>query len=325
MKRILTIIGIVILLIILCLFALKFYGDRKIGEENKTTKNPCTEAEMRADSLQKALNKCLGIPEPMTVEEQLAKVIAELDVIKKMPKGKTIIITEKKPDTNPIYGDVSEESFTNNEFTRKANNNSSLTTTIETFDPDNGNLPITLYQGKVTGDWGVTIDGTGHSLYFIKNSVFMSGNPTIPAPRVRGVNGPEMTLDNSTGYLFWVDQSRLVSVQEINNYKYAIEWNIYIGETNYGTGTYETWLPHQVLKPLINKVRGKEWGEITDQDLIKMNAENSNIWTPQNEGTIRPFRLNNEGGRAIGREDQNLYQGWNFRNRIYAEKKTTIQ
>lgn len=321
MKRILTIVGIVIILIILAFLALKFYGDRKIGEEIGTTisKNPCTETEMRADSLQKALNECLGIPEPMTVEEQLAKVMAELDIIKKMPRVKTVIVKEKNPD--PVKNDVSEESFTNNDFSRK----SSLTTTIETFDPDNGNLPITLYQGKVTGDWGITIDGTGHSLYFIKNTVFMSGNPTIPAPRVRGVNGPEMTLDNSTGYWFWIDQARLVSVQEINNYEYAVEWNIYIGETNYGTGTYETWMPHQVLKPLINKVRGKEWGEITDQDLIKMRAENSNIWTPQNEGTIRPFRLNNEGGRAIGREDQNLYQGWNFRNRIYAEKKTTIQ
>lgn len=116
--------------------------------------------------------------------------------------------------------------------------------TTENYDATGTSLPITEFDGDIKGDFWVTIDGQGHLLYALKASAW----PITQAPRLNFENGPEFTLDQSLGYWYYVDQSRLVSVQEINNYRYAVEWNVYIGQTNYGTGSYPTYLPTSILK-----------------------------------------------------------------------------
>lgn len=273
--------------------------------ERDNAQSELSGASERIDSLQKALNKCKGIKEKLTPEEELALLRKENAALRKGPKKVTFAA---EPE------DVTEEKFTNIKFGQPA-----PTITSETYDADGTSLPITQYEGEIKGDFWVTIDGQGHLLYALKASAW----PITQAPRLNFENGPEFTLDSQSGYWYYVDLSRLVSVQEINK-KYA-EWNVFIGLTNYGTGSYPTFLPHQSLKPLINKVRGKEWGEISDSDLIQMRKENKNIWTPEAEGGLIPFRLDATNGRALGKEDRNLYQGWNFRNIIFAKRKTTIQ
>jgi hypothetical protein len=275
--------------------------------------DPCAEklkaALARADSLQAALDICCPKPKVLTVEEKLAIVERELAALKRAPRS----YNSKPKDVSPTE-DVVEKSFTGNNFKPK-----NTTVTEETFPADNTSLPITQYEGGFSGAYCLTINDDGYLVYGIKNA------PNITqAPLLNSENGPAMTLDNASGYWFYIDYNRLVSVQEINTWNYAMEWNVYIGQTNYGTGSYPTYLPHQSLKPLINKVRGKEWGEITDDDLMQMRKENPDIWTPSSEGTLRPFRLDATNGRAYGKEDKNLYQGWNFRTKIYAKKRTTI-
>jgi hypothetical protein len=273
--------------------------------ERDNANNELSNASERIDSLTKALNKCKGIKEPLTPEEEIALLKKEVAALKKSPKKVTFTA---EPD-------VQETKFTGN-FGKPA-----PTITTENYDATGGSLPITEFEGDIKGDFWVTIDGQGHLLYALKASAW----PITQAPKLNFENGPDFVLDQQAGYWYYIDLSRLVSVQEINNYRYAVEWNVYIGQTNYGTGSYPTYLPHQSLKPLINKVRGKEWGEISDSDLIQMRKENKNIWTPEAEGGLRPFRLDATNGRALGKEDRNLYQGWNFRNIIFAKRKTTIQ
>ena len=292
----------------------------KIIEQNNAHANELRAAKSRADSLQAALDNCCPKEKVLTVEEQLALLRLEISTLRK-PSTRISYRSYRKPATNPAP-DVAEKTFSgSSSFAPEPTK--SISASVETFSGDNGTLSVTLYEGALDGDYCITIDGTGHLLYCLKNSVFTSVKPSIPAPRLNGENGPEFTFDKESGYWYYID-GRLISVQEINNYQYALEWNVYTGQTNYGSGSYPTYIPHQFMKSLINKVRGKEWGEITDSDLGKMRAENPNVWTPTQEGTLRPFRLNSNDGRAIGKEDRNMYQGWNFRNRIYGKKKITI-
>jgi len=318
--------GGVIILLIVAIFIISS-GNSKNSEKEQAEKEQADadaqklqDAKSRADSLQIALDECCPKPKVLTVEEQLGLLRDEITTLKKSTRV-TYTRSYRKPVTAPAP-DVAEKSFSgSSNFVPEPTK--SVSATVETFSGDNGTLSVTLYEGGYDGDYCLTIDGTGHLVYCLKNSTFMSVKPSIPAPRLNGENGPEFTFDQATGYWYYVD-GRLISVQEINNYDYAIEWNVYTGQTNFGSGSYPTYIPHQMMKSLINKVRGKEWGEITDNDLSKMRAENPNVWTPTLEGTLRPFRLNSSDGRALGKEDRNMYQGWNFRTRIFAKKKITI-
>lgn len=283
----------------------------------KVKVDPCADElaklTLRAESLQIALNKCLGIKEPLTPEEEIELLKREVEALKKAPKQTTYRPAPYKSAPAP---DVTEKNFGGG-FTPQPSR-PSTTVTTEMFNPNNAALPITQFEGGFSGAYCLTINDDGYLVYAVKNTPMFT-----QAPRLNSENGNELTLDPQSDYWVYIDYTHLVSVQEINNYDYAVEWNIYIGQTNYGTGSYPTYLPHQSLKPLINKVRGKEWGEISDDDLVKMRRENSDIWTSTTEGTLRPFRLDATNGRAYGKEDKNLYQGWNFRTRIYAKKRTT--
>lgn len=324
-KNWLIAIGAIILVFIMSFITLKSCDDiRPKSDEagsqtNVTTTiptiDPCAEklkaAITRADSLQAALDICCPKPKVLTLEERLEIAERELAALKRAPKQTYTRTTKSSTPKN----DVAEKSFgTSGGFKLK-----NTTTTEETFPADNTSLPITQYEGGFAGAYCLTINDDGYLVYGLKNT------PAITqAPLLNSENGPAMTLDANSGYWYYIDYTRLVSVQEINTWAYAMEWNVYVGQTNYGTGSYPTYLPHQSLKPLINKVRGKEWGEITDDDLTQMRKENPDIWTPNSEGTLRPFRLDATNGRAYGKEDKNLYQGWNFRTKIYAKKRTTI-
>jgi hypothetical protein len=319
------VIGAIVVIGIIVFFGLG--GCNKIGFV-KTTKNitdTCSVEKQRADSLQRELNKCLGVPEPLTVEEQMNQMREEIASLKQQPvevvQVRTTPTRRKQKVSAPApMLDITESSFSSG-FEIQPVKSSTMTTT--TFESDGGSTPITLYEGGAKDDYGVTISVTGHMVYYLKNSVFLAAKPTAPAPRLHSKDGQQFTLDQNSG-IWFCESDHLVSVQEINNWTYAAEWSIYIGEVSYGSGSYSAFLPHQLLKPLINKIRGKEWGEITDSDLQRMRAENPNIWTPNAEGTVRPFRVNENNGKVIGREDNNLYVGWVWRNTIYAHKKTTI-
>ena len=326
MKTVYWIIGAVILIcviVFIVFFVIRSNGSRLIKTTKVTITDSCSVEKHRADSLQLALNDCLGVSKPLTLEEQVTQLQNDLANLKNQPKTTTVRTgtgNKQKSSKQKTSVDVVESTFSSNFVSQPT----STKVTTTTFASDGGSTPITLYEGGTPDNFGVTISGTGHVLFYIKNSVWVAAMPANSVPILYSENGPQLTLDQGQGVWFY-ESDRLASVQEINNWSYPVDWCLYMGQVHYGSVTYPAYFPHQVLKPLINKIRGKEWGEITNSDLAKMRIENSNIWTPNAEGTLMPFRENESNGKAYGKEDNNLYVGWRLHNRIYGKKKTTIE
>lgn len=262
-------------------------------------------------------NKCAGILTPEEELNLLKKENAELKA------RKPIVIFKKAKASQPAPAPISQYKPDVSESKFESNFAPSPQVTTTVTNPSENNLVTTKYKGVMEGDYGTTIDdNSGRIIYFLKNSFIKNNNNNAEAPRLNGVTGEKFNYNAETGYWYYID-GQTMTVSEINSWDYAKEWNVYIGKTDYGVGSYDTYLPHQALKPLINRVRGKEWGEISDDDLFKMRKLNSSIWTPKSEGTLIPYRLNSTSGRAYGKEDKQLYQGWNFRTKIVAIEKTT--
>jgi len=309
------------ILVVICIFLFfkSCSNDKSLKNDLSKQQDSLIAAKQLSDSLRKAYNECAGI---MTPEERIAFLESKVsDLEKRKPIVRCRVVRPKSfrkfvPTrfTSPLQKklDVSEKKFEPT-FSPKP-----VSRAVET--PKENNLLVAQYQGVMTGDYGTTIDnGSGKIVYFLRNS-FVKSNGGDEVPHLNGRNGEKFSYNPRTGYWFYVD-GQVMTVGEVNSWAYAREWNVYIGQTDYGVGSYETYLPHQALKPLINRARGKEWGEITDEDLYKMRKLNSSIWTPSSEGTLRPFRLNSTSGRAYGKEDKQLYQGWNFRTKIVVVKK----
>lgn len=259
-------------------------------------------------NLQLKLDTCeQGLVKELTPEDEIALLRQEIEELKNqpMPVVRTKVKTSApRKTTKP---DVTETVFTSDFSAPKK----TPVITETTYTADDSQLPITNYEGGISGDFGTTISGDGHLIYFIKASIVANNKGNV-APRLNGESGDQFTLDNKKGYWFYVD-NRLISGQEINSAGYAVTWNIFIGNVNYGTGSYPAYLPHQSLKSLINNVRGYEYGEITQSDLNEMAKSNSSIAN----GTIKPLKLSS----SPGRDNANFWHGWNFVTKIYAKKK----
>jgi len=319
--------GLVLLLILALFFIFKACDSEKekaqaAKEKADAAKEIATEKDRAALYLAQ-LDTCKdALPRKLTLEERLKIAEDRLANMKDRPT-RTPVIRHTVRRTYPARktvrrNDVEETQFPTSFFQQKTTTQaprSSARTETTNYSIDNGALPITNYLGAITGDFGTTIDGTGHLIYFIKASV-VSNNKGNVAPRLNGENGAQFTLDSSTGYWFLLD-SRLISGQELNSAGYAVVWNTYIGQVNYGTGSYPAYLPHQSIKALLNKVRGFEYGEITQEDLAQMGQDNAAVAN----GTIHPLRLNS----SPGHDNVNFYHGWNFVTEIYAKKKTVTQ
>lgn len=242
----------------------------------------------RADSLQKALNQCQGIPEPMTMEEELAatkKALAEANAkLAKKPVTKTTV--KKTPKA-----DVAESSFPTT-FTA---------TTKSVGSSDSYAVSSDQFTGASKGDYLTTIDDAGYLTYKVSKKL------SAQAPRLNGVSG-SIFFDNGN-YWTHTDKSRLVSAAEINTA--TVTWTIYIGNKNYGTGSYPVFLPHELLKPLIVQARGYDYGAITSADIQRMAQSNPLVG--------RSLIPNSADGHSA--TDQNYWNGWAFKTKIVAIRK----
>lgn len=238
-----------------------------------------------------------------------------------------------RPKPGPSWGnqtrtqttDVPENAFKNTFKSTTATTTPAITetrTSSEVIVPGRGNLAITVYTGGLEGPACTSIDKQGHLIYAIKAEGVNAANASI-APELNYVGGPKFTLDPNQGWWFCVDMNRLVSVQEINNDNSAVEWGVYIGKVTSGNYTYENWLPHAWTKGTLKAARGKEWGEITPADLIKMHAIDPNIWTESTGGTIKFFAPGDTGGKVLSPDDHNSYYGAKFHTRIYGQRILT--
>lgn len=288
---------------------------QKLDEQGQELKN----ARDSITLYKKMYNKCAGV---LTPEERIAQLEEENARLKKNPV--VVVKYKTKPASTPAPAPAPKNDIAETKF--ESSFIPSPTTPVVDVPTENDNLVTTKYKGVMSGDYGTTIeDESGRKVYFFKNSLISINNiVSTEAPRLNGPNGEKFTLNAKTGYWYYVD-GKVTSISEINSWVSAVEWNAWVGIKNYGTGSYDVYIPHEGVKALINRVRGREYGEITDEDLYKMKKINPNIWTPTSEGTIKPFRLNSTSGRAYGKEDKQLYQGWNFRTRIVAVEKTTVE
>lgn len=262
------------------------------------------------DSLQQALNQCMGIMSP---EDSMKMRIANLEAeLARRGDQKPVVIRQSAPRAATPNRDVPQTTF-KQEFKRSEPAPAAPQTVVEEYAPSGATLPVTDFQGDLVGDFGTTIDGKGNLIYYVRQSM-IAANKGSGAPRLNGEGGAPFTLDRNTGYWYLVD-NRLISAEQINNSSYPVRWNIYIGRVNYGAGSYPAFLPHESLKPLIESVRGFEYGQITNDDLAQMANGNKSIAN----GTIKPLRLSENPGR----ENKNFWHGWDFVTKIYAKRKTT--
>lgn len=241
----------------------------------------------RADSLQKALNKCQGV---MTVEEENAALKKELadtkaKLAKKPVAKKTAVRKSPKADVTPVDFPTT--------FT--------ATATKSVGPSDSYAVSSDQFAGVSKGDYLTTIDDAGYLTYKVSKKL------SAQAPRLNGVSGPKFS-DNGN-YWTYTDNSRLISTAEINTA--TVIWTIYVGDKNYGTGSYPVFLPHELLKPLIVQARGYDYGAITSADIQRMAQTN-----PLVGKSLIP---NSADGHSA--TDQNYWNGWAFKTKIVAVKK----
>jgi|GEM_PF-4856650 len=234
------VIAFILLLLLVIFLAYRFHKSEiektLLSCQNEQLATDLNNQKSATDLYAAKLDTCEhGIPRPKPAPVVVQQVQAPVKKVANKPSKKN---------------DVAELSFAKTSFSAPVRAAAPVKTET-TYQAEDSSLPITNYEGAITGNFGTTINGNGHLIYFIKESVIANNKGNI-APRLNGVNGEPFILDKSSGYWYLVD-SRLISSQEINNSGYAVVWNIYIGRVNYGTGSYPAFLPHQSLKALINK------------------------------------------------------------------------
>jgi Ca2+/Na+ antiporter len=274
--------------------------------ERDNAQNELSNASERIDSLKKALNKCKGIKEPLTPEEEIALLKREVAALKKAPRSSYAPAPKKN--------DVTETQFASNQFGATGN----YQKTVDNASDSYGGAKVT-YAGNIPADSkvGTTVTADRFRLYYVKDSYLRENGLSIPAPRLNGTSGPEFTYDASTGYWYYLDTNTVLSPSMVNSWDYTVIWCIYIGRI----GTWDAFLPHESMKAMMKKVRGREDGAVTMDELYKMQTINSDVWTDQNKnGLLMPKSFNpisgeREKGIKRGPEDGLEYQGWDFRTR----------
>lgn len=304
-KNVIFGIVIAVLLIALAICGLGYCNRQSTSDEAQQEQLAQLQAQksaaaLRADSLQKALNECLGILSP---EDSLKLQIKNLE--------KEVASLKKRPAPAPKKQDVVVATF---DETFKRSQPTVQQRSVEQFAPADTRLPITDFEGDLSGQFGTTVNEKGNLVYYVSQALInrYGGNG---APRLNGQSGPQFSYNQTTGYWTLVD-NRLISAEQINSPAHEIRWNVYIGQVQHNLGSYPAFLPHESLKALIVKARGQEYGEITAEDLKLMAQENDMIA----QGLIKPLRINSNPGR----NNENFWHGWDFVTQIFARTKTMI-
>lgn len=161
------------------------------------------------------------------------------------------------------------------------------------------NFNFSNYSPKMEGDYGTTFTREYHPLYWIRAS-----NQYTVIPKWNG----EYPMTLSDGY--WLYEDRAVTLDD-GGLKKDWAWCVWVGKKTSGASTYDMYLPHEVIKPLLREYLGREYGEISSDDLKILSQYSSGI----KDGTIRPNRIIDNTATGIGK-DFHLYEGWEFFTKI---------
>lgn len=315
------IVGAIVLIILAGLLAYKAFQQKKIIsaqdsriEALKGLREDCRDelvvANNRADSLQTALDACCPKPKPLTLEEKVNWLFEHTQT--------TTTTRTQRPKAPAPKPDVAEKNFGSGGGFSTGNISKTTDTASDTY----GGSKVT-FSGKIPdgSKFGITTTVDRFRLYYILDKYLKENGMTVSAPRLNGADGPEFSFDTATGYWYYLDSSTLMSASVVNNWDYMVIWCVYIGRI----GTWDAFLPHESMKALMKKVRGKEDGAVTMNELYEMNKLNSEVWTDQNKnGSLMPKSFNPisgevERGTKTGPEDGKIYQGWDFRCRTTGE------
>jgi len=169
---------------------------------------------------------------------------------------------------------------------------------------------VTIYLPVYSGDFGTTtsIEFTGpdeaYLLYYLKNSAFKKSRGNASPPLINIGNGEEsMDYDQKNDMWYKIDYKTPLTSEMITASP-CFPFTVYLGEFKGANFSYKMYYPHELIKPILNKVRGKEDGEITPTELKAMGAYSVNIAN----GSFRP---NNIFGYGTTPETQTTkYYGW---------------
>lgn len=302
--------------IILVIIVAVLFGAKSCSADEEKAKLEKEKAELKADrDVQKRnadfyaakLDTCENnIQRPQTIEERLAAVEAENEMLRNQPVAVAapapVRRTYVKAKRTTVKNDVEETQFQAVAFAAPVVKASSSMT--QASDNTASNIQ---YKAVFKGDVGATITPKLNPVYYVKG-----GGSIKSAPHWCGDSNKKMSYDQETGYWFYIDYGRILSDQELMDSNFYLLWNIFIGTVNWGGGSYKAWLPHESIKPLLNSVRGFEYGFITNDDLNQMSRKDSRVWSPSNPaGIYQPIK------EAVHeRTDQNFYHGWNYRVKV---------
>lgn len=311
-------IFLLVLIFVIAVFGFFFFTTPKVGNESSENKpisadslitrlkNRVVDLSIERDTYKAKLDTCENnIQRPLTIEERLAAVEAENARLKSQPVAvvaRTPVTSIRRAKRIVVAQDVTETKFQAVTFAAPVVRVSSQMTQAS----DN-NASNAQYKSVFKGAVGTTLTSQRNPIYYVKGSDAIKS-----APEWCGDSNKKMSYDTESGYWFYADLNRILSDQELSDPNFFLLWNILTGTVNWGGGSYKTWLPHESIKPLLNSVRGFEYGFITNDDLNQMSQKDSRIWSPSNPaGIYQPLKA-----EVHERTDANYWQGWNFRTKV---------
>lgn len=171
---------------------------------------------------------------------------------------------------------------------------------------EGGLLSIDNYFPAYLGDFCTTVQNA-YLVYAISDSYWQKcTQKTVSAPMIEG---QAMILDSSIGYWVLISGTILTPETIVNG---TYRWSVYIGKFQGSGFSYDMYLPHESVKPIMRSVRGREDGEVTSDEIGRMGQQDENI----GRGLIAPNQTSVVGS------DGNIYFGWAFNTPVNYTVKT---
>lgn len=305
---------VIVIIIALILWLFKFGGWEKLtgsgAEGNKTENTLNQEARDRAEYEKALYNTGYNAGHNAGLEDcedsllALSNIRSTLACICQKTTTTTTTTQKTTPKPKPTPSDTEKkpkESFTPPDDSRRTTSSESRSLIV--------NVNEVLYKAIYIGDWGITLISDGeyyYPVYYISKAIYDKYGFQMAICSAARDNSL-MVL--SGDYYIYIDYSVKLNSGMIEDDYWR--FSIYIGEYHNNGSSYSMYYPHEGVKPLLKQYLGREWGEITDEDLQMLAPYNDGIA----KGSIRPNGFYSPAGA-----DGKIYGGWEFYVRMNHEK-----
>jgi|GEM_PF-2822140 len=160
------------------------------------------------------------------------------------------------------------------------------------------------YVGGTDGDFYTTVSYDGYLQYVISKKLYDdAGGTAVPELNYKG-SGKKFSYDPDENAYYYTDMSVPIDEASANG---TYHWAVYIGEKD----GFSAYLPHEVLKDAIIKVRGDLAGTISKADVDGIGK----IIPEVQKERIQPNKIT-----AAGDYDGKKYEGWRFSTKVLYTK-----